>query len=97
MWANGGGPGQALLAITDPAGNTHADRWAFLFQQIALVLAISTHSLLRVNYGYVPSCRTGRFISILPRWDVSPALHSGRCILSLSFDPANLNFWRFIR
>ncbi|KAF7117602.1 hypothetical protein CNMCM5793_006694 [Aspergillus hiratsukae] len=29
MWANGGGPGQALLTITDPAGNAHADTTGF--------------------------------------------------------------------
>ncbi|RHZ44059.1 uncharacterized protein CDV56_102629 [Aspergillus thermomutatus] len=29
MWANGGGPGQALLTITDPAGKAHADTTGF--------------------------------------------------------------------
>lgn len=29
MWANGGGPGEALLTITDPAGNQYADTTGF--------------------------------------------------------------------
>ncbi|GFF95972.1 hypothetical protein IFM47457_10638 [Aspergillus lentulus] len=29
IWANGGGPGQAYLAITDPAGKAHADTTGF--------------------------------------------------------------------